>query len=285
MSTLFTFEPLVEALRRVPRLRSERTASSRPILTAWDESLPRKWGWEASRSLIDPCPVLLHNQLRCQRPGPPCHCPPPFPHLSLCRGLRPCLRHSPCARLPTLPSCLVSAAWVCLCVATFRNFLFSRACNWSDGSLVSKTELLNRPRATSKRIRSLCTQHQHFALARTFASAHKPSNCQGSAAAKEVSSLRTLVLQFPRSPVASPSWLWLAGSVPSCLALPGYLARPNSRPGSRFHARPVPSVSFRFRTRPSGSTPVRRRTYVPVSSVYRRFGLGTGGFRTQKVSG
>ena len=157
---------------------------------------------------------------------------------------------------------------------TFRNFLFSRACNWSDGSLVSKTELLNRPRATSKRIRSLCTQHQHFALARTFASAHKPSNCQGSAAAK-ASSLRTLVLQFPRSPVASPAWLWLAGSVPSCLALPGYLARPNSHPGSRFHApRPVPSVSFRFRTRPSGSTPVRRRTYVPVSSVYRRFGLG-----------
>ena len=201
--------------------------------------------------------------------------------MSLCRGLRPCLRHSPCPRLLTLPSCLVSAAWVCLCVATFRNFLFSRACNWSEGSLVSKTELLNRPRATSKRIRSLCTQHQHFALARTFASAHKPSNCQGSAASK-VSSLRTLVLQFPRSPVASPSWLWLAGSVPSCLALPGYLARPNSHPGSRFHApRPVPSVSFRFRTRPPGSTPVRRRTYVPVSSVYRT-GLSTG-FSTQEV--
>ena len=169
---------------------------------------------------------------------------------------------------------------MCLCVATFRNFLFSRACNWSDGSLVSKTELLNRPRATSKRIRSLCTQHQHFALARTFASAHKPSNCQGSAAAKEVSSLRTLVLQFPRSPVASPSWLWLAGSVPSCLALPGYLARPNSQLTSRITVpRPAGSLGFvpvsyqAVRFHP-GSTSDLRSGFVGLSSVW------TGGFRT-----
>ena len=112
--------------------------------------------------------------------------------------------------------------------------------------LVSKTELLNRPRATSKRIRSLCTQHQHFALARTFASAHKPSNCQGSAASK-VSSLRTLVLQFPRSPVASPSWLWLAGSVPSCLALPGSLA-PRTQRGANSMAGQSDIVSDKIPT-------------------------------------
>ena len=52
----------------------------------------------------------------------------------------------------------------------------------------------------------------------------------GSAAAK-VSSLRALV-QFPRLPVSSgrSSWLWLAGSVPSCLASSSGLPRTEHGP-------------------------------------------------------